>query len=75
MSNNSKNIHKERPSVWLDTTTINGKLMWGLECSDKSLTYDGHYICIFPYEDQEKARQVGEMLLDAIQGKFQFKRF
>ena len=45
----------KRRFFWLDTyTDASGDLMWGIESSDKSLTFDGHFVCVFPRKKGEK---------------------
>lgn len=64
-----------QPSVWWDFTK---DLEVGLECSDPSLTFDGHYIAIFPKSsgetDSSGAIKRAEQAIEFMTGKRQMKR-
>ena len=63
------------PRVWTDLKHFpDGSMHWGVECEDKSLAFDGHFICIVPHKDPEAGRIIAEAIVDAITGRRPFRR-
>jgi len=58
-------------SVWAD---MNSEGLWGVECDDPDLTFDGHYICVIPHKDPEDGRRIAEAIVAYMQGKKQARR-
>jgi hypothetical protein len=70
---------KEQASVWWDFWHgPKGQVEVGIECSDKSLTFDGHYICLVPKHkdeiDSSGAIARAEILLSYLRGQKQMRR-
>lgn len=66
--------------MWLDYyQTEEGHIIPGIECDDPALTFDGHYICVFPIgkneEDNTKATERAMEVLAYMQGRKQIKRY
>lgn len=41
---------RKQVSAWLDMHSTG---VWGIECDDTDLTFDGHYMCLFPRKPEE----------------------
>ena len=68
----------KQPSAWIDHLSKDGDVIVGIESDDKSLTFDGHYICLFPRaeneKDNDKAQKRAEAVLSFMRGERQIKR-
>lgn len=64
-----------QPSMWIDITS-EGEV--GIECDDKSLTFDGHYVMIFPRGKNDDgidgAMKRAEEILKFMRGRRQISR-
>lgn len=62
----------------MDYRHNDGTMTLGIECDDPSLTFDGHYICLFPQGKNEKddvgTRKRCEEALKFFRGMRQAKR-
>ena len=69
---------KKQPKAWIDFKHENNNITVGIECDDPSLTFDGHFICLFPCSPEEKdateAMKRAEELLKYMRGEKQFQR-
>lgn len=66
-------------NAWLDMYHgPDGIIMWGIECDEPTMTFDGHYICIFPVANDEEgldgSQSRAQCVLDYMQGKKQIAR-
>lgn len=52
-----------RAKFWIDMIRPGE---WGIESTDKSLTFDGHYVALLPHKDCEEGARVGRGLVDAL---------
>ncbi len=58
--------HEREMCAWLEVYhSPDGQMMFGIECDDPTLTFDGHYVCVFPPKE-------GESYLDQSQERAQF---
>ncbi len=66
--------------VWADIHHADdGTMTWGIECDNKSLTFDGHFMCLFPAApedtEMEGARKRAEEVIKYMRGEKQVRRF
>lgn len=69
----------KQPFMWMDYRhNEDGSMTLGIECDDPNLTFDGHYMCLFPQGKDEKddtgARQRCEEALKFFKGMRQARR-
>ena len=65
----------KQASAWLEIYHYDeGKMCWGIECDDPSLTFDGLFMCIFPGDDDDHCQKVALEMLDYLVGKKQLRR-
>lgn len=74
-----KHTPQKQASAWVDFKHFDdGSLVIGIETDDESLTFDGHFICLFPEapgeKDSEPAMKRARAVLDYMQGKKQMRR-
>lgn len=71
------NPSKKKLAVWMDIKHLDsGEMVVGLECDDPRLTFDGHYICLFPCRASEGKDWTGadercKAVMDYMKGKKQ----
>jgi hypothetical protein len=67
-----------QPSFWkdyyYDPETPNMPGVLGIECNDKSLTFDGHFVCIIPTKSDQEANSIADALIAMLEGRKQAKR-
>lgn len=79
MKNKKTPRQKKQMSAWLDLHHDGlGKMTWGIECDDPGLTFDGHFICIFPQHTEERddggSFRRAQATLEYMQGRKQVAR-
>lgn len=61
--------------MWLD---MKGDC-WGIECDDPAMTFDGHFICLFPRRadeiNEDGSHERASAVIDYMQGRKQAKRY
>jgi DNA gyrase inhibitor GyrI len=70
---------KQQLSMWVDVyRSDDGEMFVGIECDDPEVTFDGHYVCIFPRHENENdlegAMERAEFMLSYMKGQRQIKR-
>lgn len=77
---NKEEHKKNQASMWVDYKHCHdGSMMLGIESDDKSLTFDGHFVMLFPKGEHEhddtKAMERANEILKYLRGQKQIKRF
>ena len=80
MPKKSNEAHERRvqPDAWVDLHHEGREVTVGIECTDRALTFDGHFACLFPSRADEPdlsgAMARAEGFLEYLQGKKQMVR-
>lgn len=68
MSNNAQRTRTRQVKAWIDAwcTTREGQ-EWGVEVDEKTMTMDGHFICLTGKGDAGRIR--AQIIADALNGR------